>query len=639
MRRQFLICIILMLTTVIVFWQVGKHEFVNYDDDVYVTENPQVQTGLTRQSLIWAFTTTHGANWHPLTWLSHMLDCQLYGLNPRGHHLTNLLFHLANTLLLFVVLRRMTGALWQSGFVAALFALHPLHVESVAWVAERKDVLSGFFWLLTMWTYVRYVERPGPKRYILTFFIYGLGLMAKPMLVTLPFVLLLLDYWPLNRFQTGTSHVDSPISSQTKSSLIALVWEKLPLFALAAVSSVATFVVQQRGGAVKSVEVFPMAIRIANALLSYVFYVKKMVWPQGLAFFYPHPGMNLPMWKPVAAGLLMLSISISVALGARRHPYLLVGWLWYLGTLVPVIGLVQVGTQAMADRYSYLPLIGLFVIVAWGVGEFAKKWPHLRILAPFLAAIVLIGLSVCSWWQIKYWKNSVTLFEHTLRVTDNNSPIHNNLGNVLAQQGMFEEAVAHYTRALEIRPNDVNIHINLAVSLTSLGKLEEAIANFNTVLKIKPDHAEAYNNLGNALVMQGRIDEAVANYSRALEIRPTDAEAHNNLGAALAAMGKLREAIAHFSQALRFKPDYAEAHYNLGMALATEGKLQEAIAHFSQALRFKPDYAKAHHSFGIVLAHQGHHREAIDHFREAIKLKPDFVQAQNSLRTALEQVR
>jgi hypothetical protein len=299
-----------MLTTVIVFWQVGKHEFVNYDDDVYVTENPQVQTGLTRQSLIWAFTTTHGANWHPLTWLSHMLDCQLYGLNPRGHHLTNLLFHLANTLLLFVVLRRMTGALWQSGFVAALFALHPLHVESVAWVAERKDVLSTFFWLLTMWTYVRYVERPGPKWYILTFFIYGLGLMAKPMLVTLPFVLLLLDYWPLNRLQTGTSHVDSPISSPTKPSFTALVWGKVPLFALAALSSLITLLAQKSGGAMKSVEVFPMAIRIANALLSYVFYIKKMVWPQGLAFFYPHPGTGLPMWQAVGAGLLLVGISL-----------------------------------------------------------------------------------------------------------------------------------------------------------------------------------------------------------------------------------------------------------------------------------------------------------------------------------------
>ena len=387
LRRDVLVCLFLIITTFAVYWQVHNHDFINLDDDLYITENDQVQKGLSRESVVWAFTTTHAANWHPLTWLSHMVDFQLYGLNPKGHHLTNVFFHLLNTLLLFFVLQRMTGALWRSGFVAALFALHPLHVESVAWVAERKDVLSTLFWLLTIWAYTWYVERPRRTRYLLTLLTFTLGLMAKPMLVTLPFVLLLLDYWPLGRFQVG--QLDTALSAPGQASLstrsvwsqtLRLIWEKAPFFALAAASSIVTFLVQKGGGAVRPWERFPITIRIANGLVSYVKYMGKMIWPSDLAVFYPHPGASLPIWQAVAAGLLLLSISIAAIRLAKNHPYLAVGWLWYLGTLVPIIGFVQVGGQALADRYTYVSLIGLFIIIAWGVSDIVAKWRYQRVV-------------------------------------------------------------------------------------------------------------------------------------------------------------------------------------------------------------------------------------------------------------------
>ncbi len=383
MRREILICLFLVLATLTVYWQVGNYEFVNFDDDKYIIENFHVQKGLTRDSVIWAFTATHVSNWHPLTWLSHMLDFQLYGLNPSGHHLTNVFFHLVNTLLLFLVLKLMTGALWRSGLVAALFAVHPLHVESVVWVAERKDVLSTLFWMLTLWAYLGYTKRPGVKRYLVILLAFALGLMAKPMLVTLPFVLLLLDYWPLKRIELGQSAIGLPAASQPSTiankpgaQAFRLLLEKTPMFVLAAVSSVVTFIVQKSGGAVGALETYPFKIRMANALLSYVIYLKKMIWPQNLAVFYPHPGQSLPMWQAAGAGLLLVVVSIAVIRAGRRYPYLPVGWLWYVGTLVPVIGLVQVGDQAMADRYTYVSLIGLFIVVAWGVPDVARSWRY-----------------------------------------------------------------------------------------------------------------------------------------------------------------------------------------------------------------------------------------------------------------------
>jgi Flp pilus assembly protein TadD len=611
MRRQFsilLLCLLLVAAVLAVYWQVWSYDFINLDDPLYVTNNRNVQAGLSRESVVWAFTTTHAANWHPLTWLSHMLDCQLYGLNPKGHHLANVFFHLLNTLLLFLVLQRMTGTLWRSGLVAALFALHPLHVESVAWVAERKDVLSTFFWMLTIWAYSRYVDRPKLARYLLTLLAFTLGLMAKPMLVTLPFVLLLLDYWPLERIQGGQLHTaasaETPLSSRlSKLSLQALrlIWEKVPFFVLAAASSVVTFLAQKSGEAIGSFDLFPLKIRLANALVSYIRYIGKMIWPQKLAVFYPHPDHILSMWQIVGAGLLLATVSLLVTKAGRRYPYLTVGWLWYLGTLVPVIGLVQVGAQAMADRYTYVPLIGLFIIIAWGGGDVVAKWRYRRIVLTVAIGTLILAVMTCTASQVKHWRNSITLFEHALEVTTDNYVAHNNLGNEMTVQGEFDEAIAHYLEALRIKPHYAGAHNNLAVVLARQGRFDQAILHYSEALRLKADSAETHNNLGVALVQLGKIDAAIAHYIRALELQPNYAEAHNNMGNALAEQGNLDDAVFHFYRALELSSGYPKAHNNLGVALARQGKFDEAISHFNEALRLQPDYTQARVNLEIAM--------------------------------------
>ena len=545
MRSEACIWLILITAVLLVYWQVGDHEFINYDDNVYITDNAQVQKGLTSNGIIWAFTTSHTGNWHPLTWISHMLDCELYGLNPGGHHLTNVLLHMANAILLFVVLRWMTGAIWRSGLVAALFALHPLHVESVAWAAERKDVLSTFFWMLTMVAYVHYVNRPGGKRYFLVLVTFFLGLMAKPMLVTLPFVLLLLDYWPLNRFKpravTGSVE-DQPLgfrsSGDDKSPILKAVKEKTPLFLMSLFSCVVTVMAQQEAGAISTLEIVPFKLRIANGLVSFVAYMGKMVWPLDLAVFYPHPVSELQIWKPVAAGLFLLIVSTVVLLVAQRCRYVLVGWLWYLGTLVPVIGLVQVGEQAMADRYTYVPLIGLFIVVVWGFADLVKGWRSRRWVVSVSAAVMVLALMAGSWLQVAHWKNSVKLFKHALDATSNNYVAHYNLGNALALQGNLTGAVSHYNKALQINPDHAEAHLNLAVGLDRQGKHQEAIQHYAEVLRISPHDAQSHNNLGVALAEQGRLKEAVAHFTEALRIDPNFKEAQRNLDLSLGLMHK-----------------------------------------------------------------------------------------------------
>ncbi len=645
MRRDIMVYLFLVGATLVVFWQVASHEFINFDDDRYVTENTHVQAGLSRESIIWAFTATDVSNWHPLTWLSHMLDYQLYGMNPKGHHLTNVFFHLANTIFLFLILKWMTGALWRSTFVAALFALHPLHVESVAWVAERKDVLSTFFWILTIWTYLRYVERPAFNRYLLILFSLTLGLMAKPMLVTLPFVLLLLDYWPLDRFQLSQSGSAHPIKKQAslcatklRAENFRLFGEKVPLFALAAISSIVTFLVQRSGGSVGGWDLYPVKIRIANALISYVSYIGKMIWPQNLAIFYPHPGQSLQLWQAAGAGLLLGLISMAVLRVARRHPYLAVGWFWYLGTLVPVIGLVQMGAQAMADRYTYVPLIGLFIMIAWGIPHLVMRFRYRRIFLASVAGTVLAASLILTWTQLYHWKNTATLFQQALKVTENNYLAYNNLGNVLARQGKVKQAIAHYVKALQINPNFPSAHNNLGYALSRQGKMDEAIAHYVKALQINPNFSKAHNNLGNALARQGKNQEAIAHYTKALQIKPDFAGAHNNLGNVLEGQGKSKEAVFHFSRALELKPDFVEAHFNLGNALARQGKMDQAQAHFIRALELKPTFAEAHNSLGVILARKGRPDEAIDQFSEALRLKPDFRQARVNLEIATQEM-
>jgi len=598
MRREFFVGVLLAAVTVTVFWHVSSHDFIAYDDPEYVIDNPMVRAGLTPQGIRWAFTTFAAANWHPLTWLSHMLDAELFGLNPGRHHLASLLFHVLNTILLFLVLVRMTKALWRSAVVALLFGVHPLHVESVAWIAERKDVLSTFFWMLTLWAYSRYTEKPGRISYLVALIVYALGLMAKPMLVTLPFVLLLFDYWPLGRWP-AQGFVHDPRQHEGRGA--SLLREKVPFILLAALSSMVTLIAQWKGGAVSSAEIVPFGVRLCNALVAYLLYLVKMVWPAGLAVFYPHPGRGLPGWLVLCAALVLAGVTLWAVRSRKGGPYLLSGWFWYLGTLLPVIGLIQVGDQAMADRYSYIPLIGPFIMISWGLPALAAKWRLPRILLPLLTAAALSALLCVSWVQVRHWRDSVTLFMHTLSVTTNNSRMHNNLANVLAQRGEIEEAIAHYEKALAIQPNAPEAQSNLGAALVSMGRVEEGIGHYREALRLDPNLAEVHNNLGVALADQGKTEEALSHYLKAVELRPDYAEAHNNLGNILADQGKLAEAVTQFQEALRLQPYYPQAHNNLGVALARQGRLRAAIPHFERALELQPDFEQARRNLAIAL--------------------------------------
>jgi len=665
-NRHFLtLCIsfVLIVATIVVFWQVRNHEFITFDDNEYVTQNPHVKSGLTLPGAIWAFVAFHSNNWHPLTWLSHMMDCELYGLNPGGHHLTNLVFHILNTLLLFLVLKRMTGTLWRSSFVAALFALHPLHVESVAWVAERKDVLSTFFWMLTLWAYVHYCRRPGLGRYLLVFLSFAMGLMSKPMLVTLPFVLLLLDYWPLGRFrltQSTEPHFRLKNRVDFKSTPFSLILEKIPFIALAAMAATLTVFAQEKGGTVKPLEFFPLESRMANALTSYVIYIGKMIWPPPMAILYPYPDHFHP-WGVAGAILFLAGVTLLVIRVRHSYPYLTVGWLWYLGTLIPVIGLVQVGMQAMADRYTYVPFVGLFIMIGWGVPDILKGWRYQKIILTVVSSVFLLVFAILTWSQVQWWKSSITLYEHTVRVTSKNFLIHNKLGNVFFQKGDVEEAVVHYQEALRINPNFVEAYNNIGNAFIYKGDVQHAIDYYRKALSQAPDYADAHNNLGFALTRQGRIAEAITHYQEALRIRPDfaqaqynlrmasagrgkdeeavtrvgqtlvrnsgDADMHNNNGVALARQGKPKEALVEFAKALEIDPNFAEARCNMGNSLVELGKIDEAITHYQEALRIMPDYPMARYNLGNALLRQGKVEKAIIHYTEALRGRPDLAEA------------
>ncbi len=598
-----------------VYAPVRHHEFVNFDDAQYVSQNHAVTGGLNGRSLSWALTTGHAGNWHPLTSLSHMLDVELYGLDPGPHHLTSAVLHVVNALLLFGLLLRMTGALFRSAFVAALFELHPLHVESVAWIAERKDVLSGLFFFLTLWAYVAYVRRPRASGYALVVVLFVLGLMAKPMLVTLPFVLLLLDVWPLGR-------AAEPLARRR------LVVEKLPLVGLALASSVITVLVQRHAGAIKGLGVLPFDRRLATAVLAYVTYAAKAIWPSGLAAIYPYPASS-PPWPILGAVALLAAASALTVRAAPRHPYLPVGWFWYLGTLVPVLGLVQVGSQPWADRYTYLPAIGLFIIVSWGTVDLLARRPHGNVLLGAGAAVVLAGCAITARTQVGYWRNSVALWEHALEVTAGNHRAESNLAHALARQGRLDEAMAHYVAALRIDPDFAEAHNNLGLVLADQGKVGEAMSHYAKALVVLPDYLEAHDNLGVALMGQGRDTEAIRHFSEAVRIDPTIAVSHNNLGVACAHQGRLDAAAREFAEALRLDPGYPEAqtnlavaHNGLGAALGDQGKADEAIDHYVQALRLRPDLADAHANLARALAGKGRPDEAVREILEAVRLQP-----------------
>jgi protein O-mannosyl-transferase len=681
----FSVSIFLVLITWLVFIPTIHHEFINYDDDVYVYRNPDVANGVTLKGMLWAFIHVHSSNWHPVTWISHMLDCQFYGSNPSGHHFTNVLLHTITSILLFLVLQEMTGFLWRSAFVAALFAIHPLHVESVAWVAERKDVLSGFFFMLTIGAYIRDVRRPqSPDRYLVVCLMFVLALMSKPIVVTLPFVLLLLDWWPLKRMHEPSGHLV----------LWQLVAEKLPLLASSCAVCLVTFFAQT-----SAMSSLPLSARMANAVDSYIIYLEQMFYPTRLAVFYPYPENGLSLGRVIMDVVILLAITFAVFALRKRFPPLLMGWLWYLGMLVPVIGIVQVGSQAHADRYTYLPQIGLSIGLTWAIADLCMSWrPRYAVLSG-LSAAVLLALIFCARTQVSYWQNSVSLWAHTLACTPDNVVAENNFGNAFLDKGNLDEAIAHFQKALRImpahaeahynlgnafyrhgdvsdaivqyqealqtKPDDEKTHYNLGMAFLQQGNINEAISQFEAALQIMPDDVVVLNNLGNANFQKGNLGQAISNYQKAIQLNPRDAKVHYNLGVALIQKndvdgaiaefkeslkikpgdiavinnlgnilflkGDLDAAIPEFQKVLQIKPGDANARYSLGLAFLQKGNLDGAITNLERTLQLRPNWAEAHYNFGNALLGKGRTEEAIAHYEKALEINPDYSDAQNNL--------
>lgn len=618
------IYLVLAAVTFVGFEQTRLNEFVSYDDPLYITENPHVQAPITPKSFAWAFTSSYPSNWHPLTWLSHILDYRLFGLNPTGHHLMNVFFHIANTLLLFWLLQKTTSAVGPSALVAALFALHPLHVESVAWVAERKDLLCGLFWMLTILAYIHYTTRPSTARFLLVILSFVLGLMAKPMMVTLPFVLVLLDFWPLGRFR---------MAGRERPALLLIV-EKIPLFVLAGVSSVVTFIVQQRAGAMALSKVVPLQFRMANVPISYISYLLKTFYPARLAVLYPHPGEAISVLQAVIYLVILAAataVVIHIVWRRGRYPWLAVGWLWYLISLVPVIGVVQIGAHAMTDRFTYLPLTGIFIIVAFGVSELSAKWRYREVILAVSACVVVGALVMCTRRQVGYWRNDLALFGHAVEVTERNDIMHDNYGGALFQKGKVYEAMGHFNEALRINPNRHTAHNNLARVLQLLGKEEQAMSHYRRAVEIKPDFAGGHYNLAGALESQGKQDEATFHYREVLRIEPEHGGAHYSLGMAATQSGQLAEAVEHFRKSLDVRPDWPWTYYNLGVLYYEQGEFDKAIDHVNRALRLKPDYLDAKITLANMLFGLGRIRSCLKQYYSILELEPAHVDIMNKL--------
>jgi Flp pilus assembly protein TadD len=632
------LCLALTVVTLALYSPSLRHEFLDYDDDIFVTKNEHVQKGFTGENFTWVFTNFEMALWHPITWLSHIADYKLYGMKAGGHHFTGVLFHTANSVVLFLVLLRLTRRIWPAAIVAALFAWHPLHVESVAWVSERKDVLSCFFWLLTMWAYLRYVEQPSFRRYVVVVVWFVLGLMSKPMLVTLPFVLLLLDFWPLQRVRLpGKEKVPAlfhPVG------IWRCAWEKIPLLALALGVSALSIIAIKKGGALISFGSVTLSERLANATYSYALYLVKMFWPSGLSVFYalnPRPGGQV-----VAAAAALLAVTIWVVLQLRRRPYLAFGWFWYLGTLVPVIQIVQIGGHGYADRYTYVPFIGVFIMVVWGVSDLST-WLNSRRRreealtasascvgqqalrtgwrpqSPMLATATGAVLGAClilSTLQLRHWQSITSLFTHSLNVAPTRNYVaHAHLGGVDLRADRLDGAILHYTQAVEGWSNYLQAHINLGVALFKKGRVNEAVAHFRKAIKIQSTDAESHYNLAVAMKQQGKIEEAAAEFTEAARLKPADADAHTGLGTALVTLGRVPEAIVELSEALRLKSTTgggatASDHFELANALGVAGQFAEAARHYRETLQRQPDHHAARVNLAQVLDLLGQQQEA-----------------------------
>jgi len=662
-----LIYISLAGTTWLAFQQVGNNEFIDFDDNVYIMQNHHIHKGITIQGLRWAFTTGYAANWHPVTWISHMVDVQLFRLKPKWHHLTNLLFHIANVLLLFFVLSRMTKAPWKSAMVAALFALHPLHVESVAWAAERKDVLSTFFWMLTLIAYGYYVRNPRLKNYMVVLAFFALGLMSKPMVVTLPFVLLLFDYWPLERFggssgglnqlpgesvEAMRTEAGSPVSTRKEkgktgnraqeqtvqrgtlleqkfkwASIRPPVLEKVPLLVLSVLSCVATYIAQNKGGAVSSIEIITPGIRISNAFVSYLLYITKTVWPHGLSIFYSHPGLR-PLWQVFGAMLFLVAVTFAVIRTGKRFPYLPVGWLWFTGTLVPVIGIVQVGGQAMADRYAYIPSIGIFIMAAWGIPEIFKKRRYGKELLAGLSALCLACFFILTWVQVGYWRDYFTLFYHAATITKDDFTLYNNRGIAYKGMGDNVHAIEDFNKAIEINPRYAQAYSNRGTSFVELGKPAQAVEDYNKAIELDSHLAGAFFNRGVFYQSSGNFRQAIADYDRAVENSyPNLEEALCNRGAAYGELGNQSKAIENYDMAIASDPEYVKAYFNRGLAYGQLGKYLQAINDFDKCISLDNNNPEAYFGRGMTYGNIGKENQAIEDIKTAARLGSEQARA------------
>ncbi len=625
--RLIALALVLAAATLAAYASVRGHAFLQFDDVDYVTGNGAVRAGLTWAGLRWAFSTPYAGNWHPLTWLSHMADVQFFGMDPGWHHLTSLWLHVLTSLLLFWLLLRMTKAAGPSAFVAALFALHPMHVESVAWIAERKDVLSAFFWVLSMSAYVGYVQRPGRGRFALVAACFALALLSKPMAITLPFVLLLMDAWPLGRWRGVSAGSDAR-------GALALVREKALLFVLAAGSAVVTFIVQRQAGAVQSLDAFPLAVRLANVPVAYAQYVIGTIWPARLAPLYPYPS-SIPLWQSAGAAVALLAMTAVVIRSRRERPYLAAGWGWFLGTLVPVIGIIQVGSQPYADRYMYIPAIGLFIMAAWAAKDLAAARPAWSRAWPIAGTVLVVAAAGLTYRQVAYWRDSVTLWERTVAVTRDNYRAYTNLGFALADDGQRNRALTAYTDAIRLNPDYANARNYLGVLLADMGDHDRAAAEYAAALKLRPRFAQAHNNLGLTRAAQDRLDDAVAEFTEALRLDPAFAPARNNLAIAYVKQGQHDKAIAEFETAVRQQPGSAESQLNLASALAAADRKREALPHFEAAARLGGDPVRTHYLWGGTLMDLGDMPGATIQFMAALAADPSFAPGAHDLGRSL----
>ncbi len=623
--RTIIVCAFLVFLTFLAYYRVLWSDFVNFDDTLYVTENRHVQAGLTVESVLWAFRSTDVSYWQPLAWISHMVDCELFGLRAGMHHLSSLVIHIFNSLLVLLVLKRLTGAFWASVFVAGLFALHPFNVDSVAWIAERKNVLSTTFWLLTIWAYGGYARRGGMLLYLASILLFVLGLLAKPMLVTLPFVLILLDYWPLRRFGLGfdgEEQASGPVTGFGR-----LLLEKVPFFVLMSVSAYVQLSSVDRPDVVVSRQFVPMGLRLAVAPVSYVQYMIKMIWPLKLAVYYPYPKTAV-VWESVCAVVLLVVLSVVLIWMLRSRRYAVVGWLWFVGTLVPVSGLYQVGLWPfIGDRWVYVPLLGLFVIIAWSIADIAEKWrvPKIAIALPVCAWIAALG--VCTWYQTGFWKDGEALFRRALAVTENNVIAHYNLGNVLLKRGQTDDAVEQYRLAKLVNPQYIDAHYNLGIALAALERHLEAVKAYRGVLGLAENHKKVFQRIGDSLAKSGQVGEALVYYEKALAKRAGDTEVLNNYGLALVKAERVDEAIGVYQESLEIDPNSVEILNNLGNALVRQKKFGKALERFEKALLLKADFIQTHLNMARALSESGQKERAVERYQQALEIEPDNVDA------------